>query len=147
MKEIVMDKGSRQKRIYITDFDRTRLEALIKEARNRNSRDIKHLDDLEGELARAVIVSSEDVPGDVVTMNSQVVLKDLDSGEVMTIALSFPQDAKPEENRISVLAPVGTAIIGYRTGDLVEWQVPAGVRRLRVEDILYQPESAGDFHL
>jgi regulator of nucleoside diphosphate kinase len=76
-------------------------------------------------------------------MNSTVRLRDLDSGEVETYTLVYPNEADAEENRISVLAPIGTAIIGYRVGDVIKWPVPGGFVRLRVEEILYQPERAG----
>jgi regulator of nucleoside diphosphate kinase len=75
-------------------------------------------------------------------MNSTVRLRDLDTGEEETYTLVYPAQANVEENRISVLAPVGTAIIGYRVGDAVTWRVPGGRVRLRVEEVLYQPERA-----
>jgi regulator of nucleoside diphosphate kinase len=60
--------------------------------------------------------------------------------------LVYPADADMAHGRLSVLAPVGTAILGYRRGDVIEWPVPAGLRRLRVEEVLYQPERAGALH-
>jgi regulator of nucleoside diphosphate kinase len=80
-------------------------------------------------------------------MNSQVLLCDIDTLETMTYTLVFPKDADIDSGSISVLAPVGTAILGYRQGDIVEWPVPAGIRRLRIEKVLYQPEAAGDYTL
>lgn len=80
-------------------------------------------------------------------MNSKVILRDLDTQEIMTYTLVFPNDANYEAGAISVLAPVGTAILGYSEGDTVEWPVPSGMRRLLVEKVVYQPEAAGDFHL
>jgi len=74
-------------------------------------------------------------------------LRDLDTNEEETIALVYPGEANFAENRISVLAPVGTAILGARVGEVSEWKVPAGKRRLRIEEVFYQPEAAGDFHL
>ncbi|MBM3318091.1 MAG: nucleoside diphosphate kinase regulator [Candidatus Eisenbacteria bacterium] len=136
--------------IFITQFDKDRLSGLIgvaKAHRGRSKQDLQSLRDLEGELARAMIVPPQDVPADVVTMNSQVLLRDEDTSEEMTYTLVFPADADIDAGKISVLAPVGTAILGYRVGDVVEWQVPAGRRRLSVRKILYQPEAAGDFDL
>lgn len=75
-------------------------------------------------------------------MNSEVRLKDLDSGDVKVYRLVFPTQARME-NGISVLAPIGTAILGYRVGDVIEWRVPKGIRRLQVVEVLYQPEAAG----
>ncbi|HET9213096.1 MAG TPA: GreA/GreB family elongation factor [Thermoanaerobaculia bacterium] len=59
----------------------------------------------------------------------------------------FPHEADYKEGRISILAPLGTALLGFRVGDVVEWRMPAGTRTLRIEELLYQPEAAGDFHL
>lgn len=138
------DKG---RHIYITDFDLERLKKLVGAAKAKSSRDVKHLRELEGELGRAVVVASKDIPSNVITMNSTVALRDVDTGEKMVLTLAFPSEASMEDNKISILAPVGTAVIGCRKGDVIEWQVPAGTKRLKVEDIFYQPESAGDFHL
>jgi regulator of nucleoside diphosphate kinase len=132
--------------IFITQFDLDRLNKLISEKR-LNSGDNSYLGDLEEELARASVVDSKDIPGDVITMNSKARLKDLDTGEEMTLSLVFPQDADIDEGRISILAPVGTGMLGYRVGEVLEWKVPAGLRKLEILEILYQPEAAGDFDL
>lgn len=137
----------KDRRIYITEADRARLEELIVVAEEFGGHDRKDLDALARELARAEIVSSKDVHHDVVTMNSKVILQDLDTQEEMTIVLVFPKDANVDVGAISVLAPVGTAILGYSRGDVVEWPVPAGMRRIRIKEILYQPEASGHFHL
>ena len=101
---------------------------------------------LEGELRRARVVPRSDVPSEVITMNSVVRLRDLDTDEVEEYELAYPAEADVAHNRISVLAPIGTAILGYRLGDVIEWPVPAGLRRLQVEEVLYQPERAGVLH-
>jgi regulator of nucleoside diphosphate kinase len=89
-----------------------------------------------------VLGDGEPVPADVVTMNSEVRLMDLDSGETKVYTLVFPSQAR-SKNAVSVLAPIGTAILGYRVGSVIEWRVPRGVRRLKVLAVLYQPEAAG----
>jgi regulator of nucleoside diphosphate kinase len=76
-------------------------------------------------------------------MNSTVRLRDLDTGDMETYTLVYPAEADVDEQLISVLAPIGTAILGYRVGDVIKWPVPGGFVRLRVEKILYQPERAG----
>ena len=87
------------------------------------------------------------MPNDVITMNSQVRLRDLDSGEEMIYTIVFPHEANIQKNKVSILAPVGVALLGYRLGDVVEWPMPGGkIRRLEIQDILYQPEAAGDYH-
>lgn len=129
-------------RIYITSDDFEKLCRLVEGRRTRNVFDREYLDRLEQELDRAEIVERAAIPRDVVTMNSEVRLRDLDSGEVKTYRLIFPTQFRTE-NSISVLAPIGTAMLGYRVGDVIEWPVPKGVRRLQVEEVTYQPESAG----
>lgn len=137
-----------QTTIYITDLDRQRLEKLIELAGER-SRRVNHLylARLEEELERAETVAPEKVPADVITMRSKVRLRDLNTGEEMVYTLVFPSEANFEEGKISVLAPVGTAMLGYRVGSLIEWEVPSGHRRLKVEELIYQPEAAGDYDL
>lgn len=135
------------RKIYITDQDRSRLEDLIALSGAGTDPDRQDLDALAAELERATIVAAADIPPDVVTMNSRVVLRDLEDDEQMTYVLAFPQDANIDLGRISILAPIGTAILGYAKGDVIKWSVPSGTRRIRVEDVLYQPEAAGDHHL
>jgi regulator of nucleoside diphosphate kinase len=138
---------AKRRTLYITQFDKERLEELMGVARFFGGSSRADLQDLEEEMKRAHIVSPQEIPSDVVTMNSQVLLCDIDTLETMTYTLVFPKDADIDSGSISVLAPVGTAILGYRQGDIVEWPVPAGIRRLRIEKVLYQPEAAGDYTL
>jgi regulator of nucleoside diphosphate kinase len=133
----------RERKIFITDTDRDRLEKLLLGTRMWSSRDKEHLQALEEELDKAHTVGSRDIPGDVVTMRSQVRVKDMKSGREMDLSVVFPSEADSEQGKISVLAPVGTALLGYRVGDTIEWKVPGGLRRLKIERILYQPEAAG----
>jgi regulator of nucleoside diphosphate kinase len=136
-----------ERTLFVTEFDIDRLRALLEGTRLWSTKDREYLQHLEEELDRAQVVPSKDVPGDVITMNSRVTVKDLDSGRDLTVTIVFPPDADLDQGKISILAPIGTALLGYRVGDTVEWRVPAGVRRLRVEQILYQPEAAGHYHL
>jgi regulator of nucleoside diphosphate kinase len=137
-----------QTTIYITELDRQRLEKLIELAGERSRRaNHLYLARLEEELERAETVAPERVPADVITMRSKVRLRDLNTGEEMVYTLVFPSEANFGEGKISVLAPVGTAMLGYRVGDTIEWEVPSGRRRLKVEELIYQPEAAGDYNL
>lgn len=131
--------------IDITDLDSRRLRAMLSSYDDRPGPGQREVNQLRGELERARVVPSREVNRRVVTMHSQVVLLDLDSRQEFTCTLSYPEESDVDTGRISVLAPVGTAILGYREGTVVEWNVPAGTRRLRIERILYQPEAAGDF--
>jgi regulator of nucleoside diphosphate kinase len=129
--------------IYITEADMRRLKPLIESM--KTSRD--DLRGLQAELLQARVVAPKEVPPDVITMNSKARLRDLEDGEEVTYTLVFPDQANIEQGRISVVAPVGTAMLGHRVGDEFEWDVPAGSVRLRVEEVLYQPEAAGHYHL
>jgi regulator of nucleoside diphosphate kinase len=135
------------KPIHITQFDLHRLQQLLEDASRTNFRGREDLAGLQAELARAEIVAPETVSHNVITMNSTVVLLDLETADEETYTLVFPETADIAAGKISVLAPIGTAMLGYEVGDTFEWVVPAGRRRLQIKEILYQPEAAGDFHL
>lgn len=128
--------------IHITSRDMRLLENMVAEGDALRSAPRAELKALAEELQRAVVVHPRDVPGDVITMNSRAEMLDLDTGETVTFTLVFPSQANINEEKISVLAPIGAGMLGYRVGDEFEWQVPDGVRRMRVTQIHYQPEAA-----
>lgn len=98
------------------------------------------------ELERAKVVDPSDMPADVVTMNSEVTCEDEVSGETHRLTLVYPPDADVDKHKVSVLAPVGTALLGLSVGQSIDWNAPGGRSlRLRVTGITYQPEAAGDF--
>lgn len=137
-----------QKRaIYVTDYDLKRLGELFAGARLWDKKDRGFLISLGEELEQANVVPAQHIPADVVTMNSQVRIRDLNVGKDLVVSLVFPADADYEQGKISIMAPMGVALLGYRAGDTIEWQAPAGLRKLKVEQVLYQPEAAGDYHL
>lgn len=135
--------------IFVTQSDKERLGDLIRAADSHGTRgsDLRYLADLRKELERARVVPSEQIPSDIVTMNSEVLLRDVSTSQETRVRLVFPEDADMAKGAISVLAPVGTAILGYRQGDVVEWPVPNGTSRFSIEKVMYQPEAAGDYHL
>mgnify|MGYP001033609944 FL=1 len=133
--------------LCITKADMDKLKRLINGVRVSSSKPRPDLDDLEKELNRAKLFTPKQIPEEVVTMNSQVLLHDLASGEELTYTIVYPSEANIELNKISILAPIGTALLGYRVGDVVEWKVPSGVRRLEIREVLYQPEAAGEYEL
>jgi regulator of nucleoside diphosphate kinase len=135
-----------KKSIHITSQDKERLEELLAEVEARHSLNPHDRTALLEEVNRAVIVDPKEVPPDLITMNSRADLLDLDSGETVTFTLVFPSEADVDEGKISILAPIGSGMLGYRVGDEFEWQVPAGIRRMRVTRVSYQPEAAGEFH-
>lgn len=133
--------------ILITDDDRRRLGSMLHDHRLNRIERRDRLYALEAELERAQGVDSTELPHDVVTMNSTVEIRDLRSGQTETYTLVYPDRADIGTHRISVLAPIGTAILGCRVGDVVRVKTPSGVRRIRVEEIQFQPEREGAYHL
>lgn len=133
--------------IYITEFDHQRLKQLITEAEYTEYRGSDYLKKLSEELDLCKRVKPQEVPADVITMNSTARLEDLETGEEDKMTLVFPEDADRDQNKISILAPIGTAMLGHRVGDIFEWQVPAGTIRMKVKEVIYQPEASGDYHL
>jgi regulator of nucleoside diphosphate kinase len=134
----------RKHNITISSSDYDRLLELVDSAR-LNWRVPRHsLDLLEGELGRATIVAPAELPRDAIAMNSTVWFRDLDTEELERYQLVFPPDADVIHGRISVLAPIGTALLGFRVSDIVEWQVPQGRRRLEITNVIQQ-QAAHEF--
>jgi regulator of nucleoside diphosphate kinase len=132
--------------IQVTATDYQRLRGIIAEW--SNTRDRYATEALSDELDRAEVVASEAIAGNVVTMNSRVIFQNEETGESSEVSLVYPQQSVPALGRISVLAPVGTALLGLSVGQTIDWQMPdARLKRLRIVKILYQPEEAGDLHL
>lgn len=105
----------------------------------------RRFDALENELARAIVVPPEQIPKDVVTMNSRVVFEDETTGERREVTLVYPAHADIGAGKISILVPVGSALLGLRIGQSIDWNLPSGQRRrYRVIAVPYQPEAAGD---
>lgn len=125
--------------IVISNTDHPRLLSLL------DLHDTPAAEALSGELHRAVVVEARDVPADTVTMNSQVVYEDCDTFARRKVELVYPQDADAAKGRISVLAPIGSALLGLRIGQTISWQVPSGTKRIRVVEVHYQPEACGDY--
>jgi regulator of nucleoside diphosphate kinase len=130
-----------REQILITREDKTRLLRVLPRlvAEYADREDLVLLGE---ELERAVEVEPDAVPADVVTMNSTARVTDLESGATTDYTIVMPGEANYEAGKISVLAPLGTALLGYRVGDDIEWEMPRGVRRLRIDAVLYQPEAA-----
>jgi regulator of nucleoside diphosphate kinase len=124
----------RDQPIVITQTDAARLRDLLA-ARASSERDHEHLHELAMELERARIASFDEVPENVITIHSHVQVLDLVSGERRELTLVLPTESDAGAGRISVLAPLGTALLGYRAGDDVEWQMPGGLRRMRIESV------------
>lgn len=121
--------------IIVTDQDFWRLSAIVGARAAGSTRDRAHIERLEEELARSVPVASVRVPSDVVTMHSRVHVRDIGTGATRAYTLVFPHEADLSQGRLSVLAPLGTALLGYRVGDEIEWEMPGGLRRVRIEGV------------
>jgi len=129
--------------LIVSRFDRERLERLLERVGSGGNLDL-----LRAELDRAEVVEPKDVPPDVVTMNSRVRVADEATGEESELQLVFPAAADVVRGAVSILAPVGSALLGLRVGSSIEWPVPEGrARRIRVVSVSYQPEAAGHSHL
>ena len=133
-----------QSSIFITTKDVEKLRDLIREASHTEYRGIDYLQKLAEEIEKALVVQPNQIPSDVITLNSTARLVDRETNEEMVYTLVFPEDADTSQGKISILAPIGTAMLGYKAGDTFEWDTPGGKRTIRVKEILYQPEAAGD---
>ncbi|MCC6907169.1 MAG: nucleoside diphosphate kinase regulator [Phycisphaerales bacterium] len=131
--------------IVITQKDFERLQELLRSSRLSRGEGEEYLRALTEELDRATIVAPEDVSADTITMNSTVRVATRGSRGWQTWTIVYPDEANMDDGRISVLAPLGTALLGYRVGDTVEWDVPAGRRTYRIVEVVHQPEAAGEW--
>jgi regulator of nucleoside diphosphate kinase len=130
--------------LIISQLDSARIRQILSSGKIFTG---KEGENLLSEINRAKIVISKKIPSDVVTMNSVVKIKNIDQNKEYTIKLVYPEAADPKKGHISILAPVAAAILGYRKGDVIDWKMPSGNTKILVEEILYQPEAAGDYHL
>lgn len=104
-------------------------------------------ENLLNELNSAKIVEPKDVPVNLVTMNSIVKIRFINTDKQIQFRIVYPDQADLRENKISIFSPVATALIGYKVNDEIEWLIPSGMTTIRIEEIIYQPEAAGDYTL
>ena len=124
--------------ILVTTTDFARLQHLLEVSLARTA------EPLEAELARARLVAPQEVPADVVTLNSDATYEDLATGARRTVRVVYPPDADAARGWVSVLAPLGSALLGLRVGQEIDWRMPRGVRRIRLVAVPSQPEASGD---
>ena len=130
--------------IIINEFDAERIDRLLEQPAYANSPVANALND---ELDRAQMCAPEAMPHDVVSMNSQVRFRDLTTGEERVRTLVVPAQMTDSSSQLSVMAPVGAALLGLRTGSTIHWELPGGAStHLEVLELLYQPEAAGEFN-
>jgi regulator of nucleoside diphosphate kinase len=126
----------RKRAIYITENDKSKLKKLLSSTAGFREQDKKTLQDLKFELERAIVVDEGLIDDNIIRMNSTVLLKDMQTRAKHMYKLVYPDEANMSENKISILAPIGTALLGFQVGDLIEWNVPAGKRKLKVQGVL-----------
>lgn len=128
--------------ILITEKDLLRIQHILSFQKSSD------FENLEIELERAKVISDDDVPADLVTMNSKVKFLNVQDNKEMVITIVYPSDANFAEGKISVLASMGSALIGLRVGQEINWMFPNGkTKTLKILEVLYQPEASGDWHL
>jgi regulator of nucleoside diphosphate kinase len=128
----------RERPIVVTESDARRLRELLARQSETSIRDQAHLQQLQSELERALVLAWVETPANVVTMHSEVRVLDLESGDQSEYTLVFPMEADVSARRLSVLAPLGTALLGFCEGDTIEWMMPGGKRHLSIERV-HQP--------
>lgn len=130
--------------ITVSSLDLERIEALLEQPQFRTGAGVEAL---RSELKRANVLEPAEMPGDIVTMNSTALVSDEATGEQRELSLVYPRDADGASNKVSVLAPVGMAMLGMRVGQVIDWKVPGGRElRLRITAISFQPEASGQLH-
>jgi regulator of nucleoside diphosphate kinase len=134
-------------KIIINRLDYARIKKCIHDALQFQSISKKDAEVLLNELETAEILPPEAIPSNVITMNSIVRISFLNSNKQIQFQIVYPDQANLKENKISIFSPIATALIGYKVGEEIEWIVPAGLTKMRIDEIIYQPEAAGDYSL
>jgi regulator of nucleoside diphosphate kinase len=114
------------------------IQSYLKSGPARHSFDRKNAEELKVELKKAKLVSPDKLPEDTVRLNSKIKIKQVDNDKVLELILVTPDKADIKERKISVLAPIGTALIGFREGQEVKWQVPSGKKTFIIMEVLNQ---------
>lgn len=130
--------------ITVIDYERITKSAEFAALQNKSP---EIADRLLRELKAARTVPPERIGRNVITMNSRVRLRELQSGREIEITLTYPQDADPREQKVSVFSPIGVALLGCKEGDITSWRIPSRIGRFKVERVIYQPEAEGHYTL
>lgn len=135
------------KKIILNKLDYLRIWNHLKDAKQRKTIEAVEAEKLISELESATLVEPQEIPADVVTMNSVVKISFEDGPRQQELKIVYPDEADFRAKKVSIFSPVATALIGFRVGDWVEWMVPGGLKKIRIDGITYQPEAAGDYSL
>jgi regulator of nucleoside diphosphate kinase len=127
------------------DFSRIRERAIL--CKDRNPVEASDMEKIISGFKNAKIIEPSEIPEDVVTMHSKVLIRDIYHNKTYTLQLVFPEDADRKKNRISIFSTIARALLGKKVGDMVTWKSKTGEMRIKIEYIIYQPEACGDYHL
>ena len=134
-------------KIIINRLDYARIKKCINDAKQFKSITSIEADNLLKELDSAKIMEPESIPSNVVTMNSLAKITFLSNDKQVQFQIVYPDKANLKENKISIFSPIATSLIGYKVNDEIEWIVPGGLTKIRIDEIIYQPEATGDYEL
>ncbi|MCH2451453.1 MAG: nucleoside diphosphate kinase regulator [Gracilimonas sp.] len=134
-------------RIILSSLDYKRIYDSIGKAQDTGAISNNEAESLAAELEQAKILEPQMMPHDVVTMNSKVKITFVKSGNQIELKIVYPEDADINQNLISIFSPIAAALIGYKVGDTIDWIVPSGPTSIKIDEITYQPEAAGQFDL
>lgn len=133
--------------IKITDHDYVRLYNLLNRSKKSKNEELRNISVLENEIRRAERVDSKEISPDIVTMNSLIEVVDLDTSKSMTVKLVYPKDADYRQGKISILSLLGSALLGYKVGSRISFEVPRGKKEVIINNVIYQPESNGVYNI
>lgn len=136
-----------ENKIIITEQDHLRLSNLLIMLKSQKKFEPKYIQLLEKELSRAVKIDSKKIEPDVVTMNTELEILDMDTLSRMKVKLVYPEEADIRKGLISVISPLGSALIGCKTGTALSYETPKGIKKIRIISLLNQPESKGIYYL
>jgi regulator of nucleoside diphosphate kinase len=131
----------------ISNLDYSRIKERVFFSKGLNPEPHLEMERVMSEFEKAKIIEPSEIPEDVVTMNSKIMIRDLNHNKTYTIQLVYPEDVDTKKNRVSIFSSLASALLGFKVGDVVNWNTPSETLRIKIEYILYQPESCGDYHL
>lgn len=134
-------------KIIVNRLDYARIKKCINDAKQFKLITSIEADNLLKELDSAKIMEPESIPSNVVTMNSIAKITFLNNNKQVQFQIVYPDKANLKENKISIFSPIATSLIGYKVNDEIEWIVPGGLTKIRIDEIIYQPEATGDYEL
>ena len=128
-------------------YDIDRIRGFLELATVGGAERYRSLVGLKQKLASSAILAPEEMPPDVVTMNSRIRVNDITNGSTVLVTLVFPQDADYKQQKVSLLAPLGAALLGRYAGEELSYDAPGGSTKIVIEEIVYQPEAAKEYSL